>query len=93
MGWHRRDQSGALLLSIHVQPGARRTEIAGLHGEALKVRVQARAVQGEANAALVAFLAGQFGVPRRQVRIVRGDTSRDKLIEIAGSDVAPETLV
>jgi len=76
--------SGAdLLISVHAQPGARRTEVSGLHGGALKVRVQARPVEGAANAALLAFFAEAFGVPRRQVELVSGDTSREKRVRIA----------
>lgn len=71
-----------MILELHVQPGASRTEFAGKHGERLKVRLQARAVDGKANDALVEFLAAHFGVPRRNVRIVSGLKSRQKRIQI-----------
>ncbi|HET9350472.1 MAG TPA: DUF167 domain-containing protein, partial [Burkholderiales bacterium] len=70
------------ILELHVQPGASRTEFAGKHGERLKVRLQARAVDGKANDALIEFLAGHFGVPRRNVRIDSGLKSRQKRVQI-----------
>lgn len=76
-----------MILDLHVQPGAARTEFAGEHGERLKVRVKGRAVDGKANEALVEFLAERYGVPRRAVRILAGLKSRRKrvLIEESGS--------
>jgi hypothetical protein len=71
-----------VILDLHVQPGASRTEFAGKHGERLKVRLQARAVEGKANEALIEFLAAHFRVPRRNVRIVSGLKSRRKRVEI-----------
>jgi uncharacterized protein (TIGR00251 family) len=71
-----------VILDLHVQPGASRTELAGKHGERLKVRLQARAVDGKANDDLIEFLAAHFGVPRRNVRIVSGLKSRRKRVEI-----------
>jgi uncharacterized protein (TIGR00251 family) len=71
-----------VILDLHVQPGASRTELAGKHGERLKVRLQARAVDGKANDDLIKFLAAHFGVPRRNVRIVSGLKSRRKRVEI-----------
>jgi uncharacterized protein (TIGR00251 family) len=71
-----------VILELHVQPGASRTEFAGKHGERLKVRLQSRAVDGKANEALIEFLAAHYGVPRRNVRIVSGLRSRQKRVEI-----------
>ena len=70
------------MLELHVQPGASRTEIAGLHGERLKIRLAARAVDGRANAALIDFLAAQYGVPRSSVSIEAGLKSRQKRVAI-----------
>jgi len=70
-----------------VQPGAARSEFAGRHGERIKVRLAARAVDGKANAALVEFLAAHYGVPKRNVRIEAGLKSRRKRVVIEG--VAP----
>ena len=78
------------MLTLHVQPGARRTEVAGLHGTALKLRLAAPAVEGKANAALRAFLAEAFGVPLRSVVLARGETSRDKVVRIAAPTRRPD---
>lgn len=73
-----------MILELHVQPGAARSEFAGRHGERLKVRLAAPPVEGKANAALIEFLAGHFGVPRRNVRIAAGLKSRQKRVVIEG---------
>jgi uncharacterized protein (TIGR00251 family) len=72
----------ALILELHVQPGASRTEFAGMHGARVKVRLAARAVDGKANEALIEFLAAHYSVPKRNVRIVGGLKSRRKRVEI-----------
>ncbi len=90
--WIHIGPGGKLELTLHVQPGARRTEIAGLHGDALKIRLAAPPVEGKANAALIEFLARTFAVPQRQVALIRGEKSRDKVVVVTGSAVAPETL-
>ena len=69
---------------VHVQPRASRTELAGRHGDAFKVRLQAPPVDGAANEALVRFLADSLGTPRAAVRIVAGATGRRKQVEILG---------
>jgi uncharacterized protein (TIGR00251 family) len=81
VAWRRMD-GDALRLTLHVQPGASRTGVTGLHGDALRIRLAAPAVDGKANAELVRFLAEAFGVPRRQVTLVHGDTSRLKVVRI-----------
>ena len=82
----RREDGAALVLALHVQPGASRTEIAGTHGAAgdtrLRLRLAAPPVDGRANAELLRFLAEAFGVPLRQVVLVRGATSRQKSVRI-----------
>ena len=93
MSFWRRTPAGLLTLAIHAQPGAKRTEVAGLHGEALKVRVAAPALEDRANAALIAFLAERFGVPQRNVRLLGGARSREKRFEIEGSSVDPQALL
>jgi uncharacterized protein (TIGR00251 family) len=90
--WHRRLADGTILLAVHAQPGAKRTEVCGLHGDALKVRVAAPALEDRANEALVEFLAKRFGVARRDVTLVSGAKSREKRIEIRGSAMDPERL-
>lgn len=71
-----------MVLELHVQPGAARSEFAGMHGERIKVRLAARAVDGKANEALVEFLAAHYGVAKRNVRIVAGLKSRRKRVVI-----------
>lgn len=73
-----------MILDLHVQPGASRSEFAGKHGERLKIRLAARAVDGKANEALIEFLAAHYGVPKRSVQIVAGLKSRRKRVVIDG---------
>jgi uncharacterized protein len=72
-------------VSVHVQPRATRSEIVGLHGAALKVRLQAPPVDGAANEALVVLLADRLGVARRAVKVVAGASSRAKTVEVEGT--------
>ncbi|MBK9115469.1 MAG: YggU family protein [Betaproteobacteria bacterium] len=82
----RREEGGVLVLALHVQPGAKRTAVDGTHGEGtqqrLKVRLAAPPVDGKANAELLRFLADAFGVPLRSVSLVRGETSRQKVVRV-----------
>ena len=73
-----------MILDLYVQPGAKRSEFAGQHGERVKLRLAAPPVEGKANAALIEFLAEYFGVPRRNVTIVSGLKSRSKRVAIEG---------
>lgn len=73
---------GAAALIVAVVPNARRTEAAGLHGDALRVRLAAPAIEGRANEALVAWLAQQLGVARRAVALTHGAASRRKRLVI-----------
>ena len=72
-------------VDVHVQPRASRSEIVGLHGAALKVRLQAPPIEGAANEALVSLLPERLGVPRRAVRVIAGATSRTKTVEVDGT--------
>lgn len=71
---------------VHVQPRARCTEVAGLHGDAVKVRLAAPPVDGAANDELVRFVAEQLGVARAAVRVAAGAGSRRKVVEVEGVD-------
>lgn len=86
MSWLRADGDG-IVLTLHIQPGAKKTEVAGRHGDALKIRLAAPPVDGKANEALIAFLAKALGVPKANVELVAGQTSRAKRLRVAG--VAP----
>jgi uncharacterized protein (TIGR00251 family) len=81
------------MLTVHVQPQAKRNEICGLHGDALKVRVAARPAEGRANEALVAILAGALGVPKSRVRVVKGAASRHKTVLLAVPQADPALLL
>ena len=82
-------------LTIHAQPGAKKSEIVGLHGEALKVRITARPIEGEANEALILFFSKIFGISKSKILLKQGGQSRHKVIELQGIDptAALETLV
>lgn len=69
-------------LVLSVVPGASRTELAGLHGEALRLRLAAPPVDGKANEALLAWLAQALGLPRRRLALLRGAGSRHKQVSI-----------
>ena len=73
-----------VILNLHIQPGAKKTEVTGPHGDALKIRLAAPPVEGKANAALLAFLAKKVGVGRTAVELVSGQTARAKRVRIAG---------
>ena len=83
--WIRYDAAARrLTLTLHVQPGARRSEIAGAHGEALKVRISAPATDNKANTALIAFLSEALAVPKAAIAIRHGATGRRKIVEVIG---------
>lgn len=83
MTWLVADGDG-VTLRLHIQPGAKKTEVVGLHGEALKIRLAAPPVDGKANASLIAFLADRLGVAKAAVSLVSGDTSRAKRVRVSG---------
>lgn len=90
--WHRKEGDN-LILTLHVQPGSKKTEIAGLHGDALKIRLAAPPVEGQANSKLLAYLAEKFEVPVRSVTLKQGETSRRKVVSIYGSAISAESLL
>lgn len=90
--WHRRE-GDAIVLVLHVQPGAKRSEVAGLHGEALKIRLAAPPIEGRANDALLRFIAELFSVPLRNVELLQGAQSRHKRLAVRGTVVDPDTLL
>ncbi len=75
-------RAGGVVLLLTVQPAARRTELAGLHDGLLRVRLAAPALEGRANEALRAWLAGQLGCARSAVQLLRGETSRRKQVAV-----------
>lgn len=83
-----RSVPGGVELYVLVQPRASRTKIVGEHAGLLKIQLAAPPVDGEANAALVEFLARHFDLPRRQVSLAAGDASRRKRVLLQGLDAA-----
>jgi uncharacterized protein (TIGR00251 family) len=86
-----RQRDGTVTLSVRVQPRASKDEIAGVMGEALKVRLQAPALEDRANEALCEFLARLLKTPKSAVRILSGARSRTKRVEIRG--VTPQQVL
>jgi uncharacterized protein (TIGR00251 family) len=88
--WFRQAADGRITLTLHIQPGAKKTEFAGLHGDALKIRLAAPPVDGRANEALIKFVAETLKLPKSAVTLKSGQTSRRKVIEIEGG--SPDTI-
>jgi uncharacterized protein (TIGR00251 family) len=86
MPWLR-EAPGGVVLDVLVQPRASRTRVVGVHDGRLKVQLAAPPVDGEANAALVDFLADALGARRSDVAIERGDAGRRKTVRVAGVTV------
>lgn len=81
-----------LILDVHVQPRASRDEIAGYHGDRLKVRIKAPPVDGKANQYLIGFMAELFGVPKRNVVLLAGESGRDKRLRIVDPRQIPDLV-
>jgi len=79
----RNGERGALL-TVHVQPGSSRTECVGIHGDAVKIRLAARPIDGAANDELIRFIADQCAVPRANVHIQAGAEARRKRLCVKG---------
>lgn len=92
--WHTiNTENNTITLTIHVQPGAKTTEIVGLYNDALKIRLSAPPVDGKANQALIDYLAGCFKVPKRDVTLESGQSSRRKRLRIQGVSALPENFL
>lgn len=83
-----RDSERGALLTVHVQPNASRTECVGVHGDAIKIRVAARPIQGAANEELIRFIADRCSLARTQVQIQAGPESRRKRVCVQGVTAA-----
>lgn len=90
--WYRR-RGENITLTLHVQPGAKCSEIVGLYGDALKIRLSAPPIEGRANEALLKFIAKLFDVPLRQVELKSGEQSRHKVILVKRSLIEPDSIV
>jgi len=89
--WYIRN-TNIITLYVYVQPGAKSTEITGLYDDALKIRLNTPPIEGRANEALIKYIAQLFRVPVKQVKLVRGEKSRRKTLEINGSLIDPNSL-
>lgn len=82
--WLQRSAKNPSLLhvTLHVQPGAKATACAGIHGDSLKIRLAAPPVDGKANQALIAWLAQTLGCAQNHIELIRGQTNRRKTLSI-----------
>ncbi len=92
MSWYQAGDGG-LIIHIHAQPGAKRTEVVGLYGDCLKLRLASVPVDGKANECLIEFLARRLGVKRSQITIKRGMSSRRKTVFVAAAGLRPAALL
>lgn len=76
--------NGGFRLEVKVQPRSSRNQVVGEQAGALKIKLTAPPVEGEANAALVDFLSGCLKIPRKNINLLKGETSRNKIVEIKG---------
>lgn len=86
--WFRIASDGRITLTLHIQPGAKKTGFAGLHGDALKIRLAAPPVDGKANAALIRFVAETLSLPNAAVNLKSGHNSRRKVLEVSGAEAS-----
>lgn len=87
-----RREGDDVILVLHAQPGARESAFVGLHGDALKLRLAAPALEGRANRELCRFLAQAFGVPQASVQLLSGEGSRQKRVRITAPREWPPAL-
>lgn len=88
--WFVSAANDEVVITVHVQPGARSTQVVGLYGDALKLRIAAPPVDGRANTCLVDFLAAKLNLPKSSIEIVGGISQRRKRVRLIG---APEQQV
>lgn len=79
-----RDIKGGIRISVRLQPRSANNQVVGWQNEALKIKVTAPPVDGEANKALVNYLAKSLGISKSSCKIIAGETSRNKTVEILG---------
>jgi uncharacterized protein (TIGR00251 family) len=87
----QQEKSGTLLLHLRVQPNASRSGVAGRYGTRLKIRLKSPPQDGKANRELIRFLSEALGIPKSNLELVRGQTSRDKTVRITG--LSPDQLL
>jgi uncharacterized protein (TIGR00251 family) len=81
--WIKNHPNGSVLL-LHIQPGASRTELSGLHGDRIKVKIKAPPRDGEANSSLIEFFSELLKISKSKIFLIRGESSRQKdlLVEL-----------
>jgi len=92
LSWYQTGGDG-VTIHVHAQPGAKRTEVAGVYGDSLKLRLASPPVDGKANECLIEFLARRLGVKRSQISITRGASSRRKTVFVAAPGLRPAALL
>jgi hypothetical protein len=92
MGWRQREGE-TLVLYIQLQARSGKDTVLGVHGERLRIRVGAPPIEGRANERLLSFLAQEFGVPKSQVNLRSGHTSKFKCVAIAAPRREPEWFI
>ncbi len=90
--WARRGDDGRWIFSLYITPGAGQNVVAGERDGRLHIKLAARAADNQANAALLKFLAAQLAVAKSRLELLKGDTSRQKLVAAPG-EAAPERLL
>ncbi len=85
-------QGDVLILNLHVQPKASKDEWSGYYGDRLKLRIKAPPVDGKANAHLLKFIAGEFGVTKSACQLLSGESGRDKRVAITSPREFPVSL-
>lgn len=91
--WYRQDKDGHLVLTLYIQPNASKTEVAGLHDGALKIKVAAPPADHQANDKLLEFLRKSFKVSKKQVILKHGEHARQKIVEIIDPITSPDELL
>ena len=86
-------QGDVLILRVHAQPRASKTELVGQYGDALKIRVNSPPVDGKANLALIKYLAKLFAVSKSHIELLSGETSREKRFAIKSPNNKPEEVL
>jgi uncharacterized protein (TIGR00251 family) len=82
-------QGADLIVDVHIQPRAAKNEVVGCFGGRLKIRIAAPPVDGKANRLLIDFLAEMFGVPKRDVVLLAGESGRDKRFRVVSPRRVP----
>jgi uncharacterized protein (TIGR00251 family) len=77
-------------LSVRITPNAKKSEVQGVHEDALKIKLQAQPIEGKANEALIRFIADKLGLPRRAITITHGHLNKHKLLEVESTGLTED---